>query len=163
MEDRKKGTGSKFAIADHAADAWNSLTLADRTPLAEWLAARVTTECEDITIPSERPVLLDGNSLTESATVYFGKKRRQHVVCESRGQAELVARLGELGITGSAFVPKDHRAALDLLAELNARHGSAAEQLRDIAGRRSGDAEVQEQIFKVLERWYVLGKPSDKS
>lgn len=162
MEDRKKGTGSKFAVADQAADAWDSLTLADRTPLAEWLLARRTAACEDITIPSERPVQYDGNSLTESETVYFGKTRKQFVVCESRGQAELLARVAELGVTGSVFVPKLQKAARELLAAVEARHDAAVEQLRDMASRRTGEGEAQEQIFKMLERWFVLGQPAKR-
>src|SRR5262249_22901972 len=36
MEDRRSGGSTKFAVADHAADAWDALDLTDVSPLAEW-------------------------------------------------------------------------------------------------------------------------------
>ncbi len=113
-----------------------------------------------MTIPSERPVHHDRNSLTDGDTVYFGKSRKQHVVCESRGQAVLLARIAELHVTGSVFLPKDDGTSDALLSLVNDRHADAVAQLRDMAERRSGDGAMQEQIFKVLERWFVLGKPA---
>ncbi len=43
---------------------------------------------------------------------------------------------------------------------LNDRHEKAATRLRELAASRSGHSDTQDQVFDLLERWYVLGKPS---
>ena len=160
MEDRRSGGSAKFAIADHAADAWDALDLNDLTPLAEWVKRHAAGECEMVHIPTERPVQLTERALLDTETVYFGKTRRQYMVCQSRGEAELIARMATLGVTGDVAVPKEHNAASKLLAVLNARHEQAAVRLRELAASRSGDSGTQEQVFNLLERWFVLGKPA---
>jgi len=160
MEDRAKGGQSKFAVADHAADAWDALDLTDLTPLAEWVKANAAGECEEIEIPSERPVHLPESDLFDSLAVYFGGKRHHHVVCNSHGQAELLARMAELGVTGSVQIPTDEARAKDLLEKINKRHELAAQRLRELAASRSGNTEMQEEVFNLLERWFVVGKPS---
>jgi len=111
-----------------------------------------------INIPSERPAHLAEGDLFGNATVYFGRGRRLHMDCQCRGEAELVARIANLGVTGEVCVPKTNQGAAKLLSALNTRHEQAAAQLRELAANRSGDAETQAQIFGLLERWYVLGK-----
>ena len=65
MEDRRSGGSTKFAVADHAADAWDALDLTDLTPLAEWVKAHATGDCEVVNIPTERPVhLTEGDCST---------------------------------------------------------------------------------------------------
>jgi hypothetical protein len=49
---------------------------------------------------------------------------------------------------------------MKLLLALNARHETAAARLRELAASRSGDRDTQEQVFNLLERWYVVGKPA---
>jgi hypothetical protein len=160
MEDRRTGGSAKFAVADHAADAWDALDLTDLIPLAEWVKAHATGDCEMVNIPSERPVHLIDNGLYDNETVYFGKARRQHMVCQCRGEAELIARMAILGVSGEVCVPKTSHGASKLLHALNDRHKKAATRLRELAASRSGDSDMQEQVFNLLERWYVLGKPS---
>src|SRR5262249_42557643 len=104
MEDRRSGGSTKFAVADHAADAWDALDLTDVSPLAEWVGAHATGECEVVNIPTERPVHLTDGALYDNETVYFGKGRRHHMVCQSRGEAELIARMATLGVTGEVSV-----------------------------------------------------------
>jgi hypothetical protein len=159
MEDRAKAGQSKFAVSDLAADAWDAVDLADLTPLAEWVKANATGQSEVVEIPSERPVHLPGNDMFVAVTVYFGQRRQHHVTCGSRAQAKLVARMGELGITGSVEVPSEEAEADRLLLMLDARHAKAAERLRELAESRSGNPELQEQVYKLLERWYIVGKP----
>ncbi len=158
MEDRKKGSTAKSTAKDQAQDAWNSLDLADVTPLADWLQAKMNRKGTEISIPPERPVLLSTGTFNEDETVYFGKRKQQYVECESREQAELVARIGELGVTGPVRLPSDAEGSAALLKELNARHESARIRLRELANSRSGESAVQDQIFELLERWFVLGK-----
>ncbi len=161
MEDRRSGGSTRFATADHAADAWDALDLTDLTPLAEWVKAHATGDCEVVNIPSERPVYLTDNGLYDNETVYFGKgQHRQHVICQSRGEAELFARMATLGVTGEVCVPKQNQDTMKLLHALNVRHEKAATRLRELAASRSGDNDTQEQVFNLLERWYVLGKPA---
>ena len=111
MQDRRSGGSAKFAVADHAADAWDALELTDLTPLAEWVAAHATGECEEVYIPTERPVYHALSTMFDKETVYFGKSRRQHMVCQSAGEAALVARIATLGVTREVCVPKTDRAA----------------------------------------------------
>lgn len=159
MEDRRKGDKAKFSTTDLAADAWDAIDLADITPLAEWIKANAKGDCEEIEIPSERPVHLDSGGMFDTQTVYFGKARRQHIVCASRGQAELIARIATLQVTGSVCLPRGNEHTMKLLDALNHRHAAAAKRLRELAESRSGDEAKQDEVFTLLERWYVLGKP----
>jgi hypothetical protein len=160
MEDRRSGGSVRFAIADQAADAWDALDLADLVPLVEWVAAQTTGDCEVVNIPTDRPVHLARSAIFDNETVYFGKARREYMVCQSRGEAELVARMAELGVSGEASVPKAHEAAKRLRKLLDARHEAAAERLRELAASRSSDPNTQQEVFRLLERWFVLGKPA---
>jgi hypothetical protein len=161
MEDRRSGGAAKFAVADHAADAWDALDLTDLAPLAEWLKENSARESEEVYIPSERPVYLpDETDLFLKNTVFFGKDRRQHMDCQSRGEAELVARIAGLGVTGEVCVPKNNPDAVKVKARLDERHDKATQRLRELAASRSGESDTQDQVFELLERWYVLGKPA---
>lgn len=160
MEDRRSGGSTKFAVTDHAADAWDALDLADLTPLAEWVADHASGELEMVNIPAERPVFHAPDAIFDNETVYFGKSRREYIVCQSRGEAALIARMATLGVTGEVSVPKSDGAATRLLKTLNSRHERAAARLRELAASRSGDSDVQKEVFNLLERWYVIGKPS---
>ena len=97
MEDRRSGGATRFAIADHAADAWDAIDLTDLTPMAEWVKAHVTGDCEMICIPPERPVYLTEGDLYDNETVFFGKSRRIPIICQSRGEAELIGAWRLLG------------------------------------------------------------------
>jgi methylase of polypeptide subunit release factors len=160
MEDRRKGDKAKFSTTDLAADAWDAIDLSDLTPLAEWIKGNARGECEEIEIPSERPVYLETGGMFDNQTVYFGKTRRQHIVCASRGQAELVARTAELGVTGGVMMPRSNEHTMKLLDALNHRHANASKRLRELAESRSGDAEKQDEVFALLERWFVVGRPA---
>lgn len=160
MEDRRKGDKAKFSTTDLAADAWDAIDLSDLAPLEEWVKANAKGDCEEIEIPSERPVHIDSGGMFDAQTVYFGKARRQHIVCASRGQAELVARMAELHVTGGVCLPRTNDHTMKLLDALNHRHAAAAKRLRELAESRSTDAAKQDEVFALLERWYVLGKPA---
>ena len=67
--------------------------------------------------------------------------------------------MATLGVTGEVCVPKNNHDAMKLVFALNLRHEKAATRLRELAASRSGDTDTQEQVFDLLERWYVLGKP----
>jgi hypothetical protein len=98
----------------------------------------------------------------DNETVYFGKARRHHLACETRGEAELIARLATLGVSGDVTIPTSERAAMELLQAVEARHSHASVRLRELAASRAGDADTQEQVFNLLERWFVVGKPASR-
>ena len=159
MEDRRTGGSPGFAVADHAADAWDALDLTDVIPLAEWVAAHATGDCEMVSIPSERPVHLarGGCSTTRPSTL---ARPGEYMICQSRGEAELVARMAELGVSGEVSVPKTDRAARKLLEMLNARHEQTVSRLHELATSRGADGEDPTRDSELLERWFVLGKPA---
>jgi hypothetical protein len=161
MQDRRSSSATRFVAADHAADVWDALELTDLTPLAEWVAAHAKGECEVINIPTERPVhLTPRGAMFDKETVYFGKARREYIVCQSPGEAALIARMATLGVTGEVSVPKADGNATKLLEALNRRHENAVIRLRELASSRSADGDTQNQVLSLLERWYVLGRPA---
>jgi hypothetical protein len=158
MEDRAKGGKREFTTEEQAADAWDAVDLTDLTPLSDWVRNHAVSPTREIVIPDERPVDLATSSIFDHEVVYFGKKRQEHVVCPSRGTAELLARMAELGVSGSQVLPVENDAALRLLDELKQRHEIASARLRELVESRTSDPDTQDEVFKVLERWFVLGR-----
>jgi hypothetical protein len=163
MEDRSKGEKRRFSASEQAADAWDALDLTDLTPLAEWVRTQATGVTQEIPIPDERPVDVTAGSMFDYETVYFGKKRQNHVVCPSRGTAELLARIASLGITGNHVMPSDNDIALYLLERLNQRHQETMVRFQQLVESRTPDVETQDEVLNVLERWFVLGRSSNDS
>lgn len=159
MEDRAKGGRRRFTASDLAADAWDAVELDDLMPLAKWVEKHATGSCEEIEIPSARPAHLEADGMFDTETVYFGRKREWHLECSSRGQAELVKRLADLGVTDAVYVPKNMADAVQLLDRVNHRHEKAMARLRELAESRTSDEDTYEQVAKVLERWFVQGRP----
>jgi hypothetical protein len=158
MEDRAKGEKKRFAASEQAADAWDALDLPDLTPTSDWVRNHATGPTQEMMIPDERPVDLAAGSMFDHETVYFGKKRQLHLVCPSRGSAELLARVASLGISGSRVLPIDDGTAKRLLDQLNERHKTAMARLRELVESRTSDSDMQDEVFNVLERWFVLGR-----
>jgi hypothetical protein len=160
MEDRASGGKSRLVVTDLAADAWDALDEVDMNPLRDWVSARISGTTETFHIPSDRPVLLDESDLFEDATVYFGARRRMHVGCSSRGQAELLARIARLGVTGEINLPEVEADCRVLLEELNQRQAIVEIRLQELAASRSGNVDTKDQVFGLLLRWFILGKSS---
>jgi len=158
LEDRAHGGGSRFSAAEQAADAWDALDLQDLAPLADWVRNHATGPTREIAIPSDRPVDLAVNSMFDHETVYFGKRRQEHVVCPSRGTAELLARMADLGVSGPQVLPVEEGQAKELLGKLEQRHEQESVRLKELVESRTSDPETQAEVFKVLERWFVLGR-----
>jgi hypothetical protein len=158
MEDRAKGGRGGFTIAEQAADAWDALDLDDMTPLSDWVRNHATAPTREITIPDERPAYLATGSMFDHEVVYFGKRRQEHVVCPSRGTAELLTRMAELGVTGPQVLPMSDESAKRLLVELEGRHEAASVRMRELVESRTSDPDTQDEVFRVLERWFVLGR-----
>jgi hypothetical protein len=158
LEDRAKGETTRFSASEQAADAWDAIDLPDLMPLAEWLRIHASGATHEISIPDERPVGLTSGSMFDYETVYFGKKRQNHVVCPSRGTAQLIARIATLGVTGPQLVPSGDDVALSLLDRIDKRHEQSIMRFKQLVESRTPDAETQGEVLNVLERWFVLGR-----
>jgi hypothetical protein len=157
MQQRAKSNNGRFSVHDLAADIWDAAELEDATPLAEWVSQRPESDSLVI-IPEERPAVLSPSPMFDPNAVYFGKRRDAHVDCQSRGQAELVARLANLGIIGEVKLPAELDACFKLLDSINIRIESARGRLKELAESRTGDERVRQQLMEVLERWFVQGR-----
>ncbi len=91
-------------------------------------------------------------------TVYFGKARKTHIDCPSRGQAELILRLANLGVSGKLELPGDLDGCLKLLDRMNVRINKAVARFTELAESRTGDERVQQQLVEALQRGFVLGR-----
>lgn len=135
--------------------------LEDATPLGEWVEQRLESEML-VDIPEERPAVLSPSPMFDPNTVYFGKARKTHVDCPSRGQAELIIRLANLGISGKLKLPADLASCLKLLDRVNVRIDRAVARFTELAESRTSDERVWQELLEVLERWFVLGRETDK-
>ncbi|MBI1900885.1 MAG: N-6 DNA methylase [Planctomycetia bacterium] len=157
MQQRAKSSSRRFSVQDLAADIWDAAQLEDAAPLVEWLARQ--PECHaQVNLPEERPAALSADVMFSPNVVYFGKGGKDFVDCSSRGQAELVERLANLGVVGDVRLPTDLAPCLKLLERLDRRLKTAAERLRELSESRTGDERVRSQLVEVLERWFALGR-----
>ena len=106
MEQRSASGGKRFRVDDLAADVWDAAELKDATPLAEWVGRQPESD-SSANILDEQPATLSKDVMFLPNTVYFGKRQKGHIDCQSRGQAELVVRLANLGVTGQVRLPAD--------------------------------------------------------
>jgi hypothetical protein len=157
MQQRAKSDGRRFSVQDLAADIWDAAALEEVTPLAEWVGQRPESGAA-VNIPDERPVTLTDSPLFGDNTVSFGKAQRTHVHCRSRAEAELVARLAALGVTGNVKIPGAQPECTKLLALVNERIEKASARFLELAQSRTGDERVRGQVMEALERWFVLGR-----
>lgn len=161
MQQRAKSSSQRFSVHDLAADIWDAAELEDATPLAEWVEQWPGSKML-VDIPEERPAILSPSPMFDPNTIYFGKARKTHVDCPSRGQAELILRLANLGVSGKLQLPGDLDGCLKLLDRVNVRIDKAVARLTELAESRTGDERVREQLVEVLQRWFVLGRETDK-
>lgn len=161
MQQRAKSDNRRFSVQDLAADIWDAAELEDATPLAEWIAHRPESD-EAAIIPESRPAVISPSPMFDPNAVYFGKDRSDHMDCQSRGQAELIVRLANLGISGEVKLPADNAPAMQLLDRVNVRIEKAKARFAELAESRTGDERIQKQLLEVLERWFVLGRDAAK-
>lgn len=158
MEDRAKGGKLEFKTEEFAADAWDALDLEDVQPAADWLRQRVASDSKPYEIPADRPVELAVDSIFEAETVYFGKRRKRHIVCPSPEVAGLVASLAEMGFSGSCLLPNQAGVAKSLSVELVERHRRTMTRMKELVDSRTSDSEKRDEVLGVLQRWFVLGR-----
>jgi methylase of polypeptide subunit release factors len=159
MENRAKAKNRRFRLHDLAADIWDAAELEDATPLAEWIGQQPESDSLVI-IPEEQPAVVTDDVMFSPNTVFFGKKRKSYLDCQSRGQAELVAYLANVGVSGEVKLPADLAPCLKLLDRVERRVQHAVARLKELAESRTGDERVRAQLMEVLERWFVLGRES---
>jgi hypothetical protein len=94
--------------------------------------------------------------------VYFGKSRTSLIDCQSRGQAELVVRLANIGVHGQVKLPADLGPCLKVLDRVDRRVEGARARFKELAESRTGDERVQDQLIEVLEHWFVVGRTTPK-
>jgi methylase of polypeptide subunit release factors len=162
MRQRANSDSRRFGVHDLAGDIWDAAELEDVTPLAEWIGQRPESDAAVI-IPEERPAALLDNPLFGDNAVYFGKDRKVHMACQSRGEAELVALLANLGISGEVQMPASLESCIKLLDRINVRMAKARARFQELAESRTGDDRVRQQLVDVLERWFVLGRDERRS
>ena len=155
MKQRAKAGGSGFTLRDLAADIWDAAELEDATPLSDWLGAQPESDSLAILL-DERPAALSDDTMFSPDTVYFGRKKKSHMDCRSRGQAELVVRLANLGLVGEVKVPADFGPCLKVLDRVNRRLELARVHFKELAESRTSDERIQGQLLELLTRWFVV-------
>jgi hypothetical protein len=161
MENRAKAQNGRFRVHDLAADIWDAAELEDATPMAEWVGQQTESNSLAILL-DERPAALSKDLMFLPNTVYFGKGRKGQIDCQSRGQAELVVRLANLGVHGQVNLPADLGPSLKVLERVDRRVERARARFKELAESRTGDERVQDQLMEVLERWFVVGRQAAK-
>ena len=161
MEQRSKADNKRFRVGDLAADIWDAAELEDATPMADWVGRQPESDSLAILL-DERPAVLSKDVMFFPNTVYFGKGRKGHIDCQSRGQAELVVRLASLGVHGQVRLPADLGPCLIVLERVDRRVERARARFKELAESRTGDERVQDQLMEVLERWFVVGRRTAK-
>jgi methylase of polypeptide subunit release factors len=158
MRQRASTAERRLNVRDLAADCWDAAALEDARPLAEWVRSRPGAS-HAVNIPEERPATLSPSPMFDPNTVYFGTHREKTRDCASRGQAELLVRLADLGLTGPAWMPAENEPCFKLLDALERRLKVARERFSDVASSRIGtNNKLGEQIVELLLRWLVMGK-----
>lgn len=156
MEQRSRSGRPRFNVHDLAADIWDAAGLDDTTPLTEWLAEQPESD-QFVLIPDDSPAVVKDSPLFGQNAVYFGKAGKTQLECASRAQAELVARLANLGIKGKARTAVNPEKSQDLLQRLNSRIDTARSRFKELAASRTGDQRIQAQMEELLMSWFVLG------
>jgi hypothetical protein len=159
-EQKKKSGTRKFSAEELAVDLWDAAELEELTPIKEWIAKqpRVTAA---VIIPDTFPAYLsDHAKMFDNATVYFGKDRKDHVICRSREEAELVKLLADHAVRGSVNVPATAGGCEDLKQRVEQRIAAAKARFEELAQTRTSLEEKQTEVVDLLLRWFALGRPA---
>jgi hypothetical protein len=160
MEQRRGSAARRFSSEELAADLWDAAELEDLLPLKEWLAQKPGATA-GVIIPDAAPAHLSNHpKMFDNNTVYFGKNKKQHVICGSRDEAELVKLLADSGVTGAVNVPPGPDDCAQLKAKIEERTASAKSRFEELARTRTNLEGKQDEVVGVLLRWFVLGRPA---
>lgn len=159
MEQRRKSATRRFSAEELASDLWDAAELRDLTPLKEWIAKQPQATAAAI-IPDASPAHLSGHAkMFDNETVYFGKDRKNHIICKSREEAELVKLLADLGVHGTVNVPSKADQCAKLTEKIEERIGTAKTRFEELANTRTSLEEKQKEVVELLLRWFVLARP----
>lgn len=166
QEQRARTANRRFSVLELAADAWDAAELPDLTPLAEWVGKQPGCDAS-VTIPEERPAEMSPSPMFDPNAVYFGKAGARghhaaHMDCASNGQARLIVRLANVGVSGCVTIPAREPACLATLQAVDARLQTARHRFDELAGSRTSDPGLQSQIVDQLTRWFVQGRDAGK-
>jgi|GEM_PF-206230 len=163
QEQRAGASGREFRTDEMAADMWDALVVAEKQPLAEWLAMQ-TTGGQTHVIPEGHASIPDANDFLDANTVFFRQSTASKAVSQpmplpSRSHAETIFTLSQLGLHGSVRLPEAERAARELKQLLDARLAAIADKANHLARSRSSDERKATDLAGLLQHWMIHGKP----
>ena len=147
-------------IDELALDVWDALSEDERLSIPEWIASNFAHDWL-VTIPDGNPKLPEAEDMLDAATVFFSSTkgaRATRFVCPTRAHAEVVYRLGKLGIRGDISLPNP---AEKLQVELSRRLSSIDQRVDELARSRSTDESRIEDLAMLLKHWMIFGKPKN--
>jgi len=163
MEQRSAAGGRRFGADELDADAWDAMEADDVRPLREWLSEQKVGK-KTITIPDGgMAYLASAQDMFDACVVSFGKDRKIRLKGESRAQAELIARLANLGIRGKIILPVDEEDARHLLEALETRLSEARARFEMLASSRTGTEKLHNDVVDLLMHWFVHGRSNQRS
>ena len=160
MEQRAKSDSKRFRVDDLAADIWDAAELEDATPLAEWVGQQPESDSLAILLDERPATLSEGRDVSPRIPCISARERKGHIDCQSRGQAELVVRLANLGVHGQVKLPAELGPCLKVLERVDRRVERARARFKELAESRTGDERVQEQLIEVA-RTLVCRRPGN--
>lgn len=158
MEQRRKSANRHFSTDELSADLWDAAELDDLTPLRQWLAHQPSATAAAI-IPDAQPAYLSNHAkMFDNNTVYFGKERKDYIVCKSREEAEPIKLLADLGVRGAVNLSATPGGCEELTRKLRDRIAQARARFEELAGTRTGLEDKRTEVVNLLLRWFVLGR-----
>jgi methylase of polypeptide subunit release factors len=159
MEQRAKATARRFSADDLAADIWDAAEIEDLVPLQDWLAKQPELTAA-VDLPEIRPAWLsEAAKMFDNETVYFGKDRKTHMICQSRDEAELIKFLADLGISGLVQIPRSVAGCVRILEAARERVSSARARFEELSASRTSLDQLRDKMVSLLMRWFVHGRP----
>jgi hypothetical protein len=159
QEQRSDAKVRRLTVDDLAADIWEAASLPDLRPLVEWLSEEPALK-QTFAIPDgDQAYLMPASDMYDRNAVFFGKGRTaERIQCDSREQAELVARLATLGLRGSLSLAVGERNCRDVLTSLNTRLEQARAEFEALAESRGGNEKMRAEVADLLMHWFVHGR-----
>jgi type I restriction-modification system DNA methylase subunit len=156
---RSKTGARRYTTDDLANDVWSSANLNDWHSLLEWLSGLPGPK-ENLAIPDGSPAyLMPSSDMYDRDVVYFGTGRNAvKIKCRSREQAELIARLVNLGLHGPLALPVGARECREHLARLDTRLEQARAEFEQLAESRGGSEKTRAEVVELLMHWLIHGR-----
>ncbi len=98
------------------------------------------------------------SKMFDNNTVYFGRERKDYVVCKSREEAELIKLLADLDIHGAVNVAPTPQGCAELSQRLRERILHATSRFEELASTRTSLEDKRAAVVDLLLRWFVLGR-----